>query len=51
MTALIELRNITKTYGQGQASFLALKGVNLSIEEGDCVAVFGCANIGGILIP
>ena len=46
MTALIELRNITKTYGQGQASFLALKGVNLSIEEGDFVAVMGPSGSG-----
>ena len=46
MTALIELRKITKTYGQGQASFLALKGVNLSIEEGDFVAVMGPSGSG-----
>lgn len=46
MTALIELRNITKTYGQGQVSFLALKGVNLSIEEGDFVAVMGPSGSG-----
>ncbi len=46
MTALIELRQITKTYGQGQASFLALKGVNLTIEEGDFVAVMGPSGSG-----
>jgi putative ABC transport system ATP-binding protein len=46
MSALIELRGITKTYGQGQASFLALKGVNLSIEQGDFVAVMGPSGSG-----
>ena len=46
MSALIELRNITKTYGQGQASFLALKGVDLSIDQGDFVAVMGPSGSG-----
>lgn len=43
---LIELRNITKTYGQGQAQFQALKGVNLTIEKGDFVAVMGPSGSG-----
>ncbi|WP_020395911.1 ABC transporter ATP-binding protein [Thiolinea disciformis] len=43
---LIELRNITKTYGQGQAQFQALKGVNLSIDKGDFVAVMGPSGSG-----
>ena len=46
MSALIELRNITKTYGRGQASFQALKGVNLRIEQGDFVAVMGPSGSG-----
>lgn len=46
MTALIELRGITKTYGQGQASFQALKGVDLSIDAGDFVAVMGPSGSG-----
>lgn len=43
---LIELRNITKTYGQGQAQFQALKGVNLTIEKGDFVAIMGPSGSG-----
>jgi len=33
-TPLIELRGITKVYGQGNTAFQALKGVDLSIERG-----------------
>ena len=46
MSALIELRNIIKIYGEGQASFLALKGVSLTIEEGDFVAIMGPSGSG-----
>ena len=46
MSALIELRNIIKIYGEGQASFLALKGVSLTIEEGDFVAIMGSSGSG-----
>ena len=43
---LIELRGITKTYGQGQAAFQALRGVDLLIEQGDFVAVMGPSGSG-----
>nr|WP_232539915.1 ABC transporter ATP-binding protein [Azohydromonas aeria] len=43
---LIRLRGITKRYGQGQAAFLALKGVDLDIDEGDFVAVMGPSGSG-----
>ncbi len=46
MSALIEFRNITKTYGQGQAAFQALRGVDLRIDEGDFVAVMGPSGSG-----
>ncbi len=43
---LIELRDVTKVYGQGQAAFQALRGVNLRIEAGDFVAVMGPSGSG-----
>ncbi len=43
---LIELRGITKTYGQGPAAFQALRGVDLTIEQGDFVAVMGPSGSG-----
>jgi putative ABC transport system ATP-binding protein len=43
---LIQLRGISKTYGQGQAAFLALKGLDLSIDRGDFVAVMGPSGSG-----
>ncbi|MGC1269541.1 MAG: ABC transporter ATP-binding protein, partial [Croceibacterium sp.] len=45
-TPLIELAGITKTFGEGAAAFQALKGVNLTIERGDFVAVMGPSGSG-----
>jgi len=44
--ALIELRDVTKTYGQGPATFLALRGVNLRIGAGEFVAIMGPSGSG-----
>jgi len=43
---LIEFRGITKTYGQGQAAFQALSGVDLSIQQGEFLAVMGPSGSG-----
>jgi putative ABC transport system ATP-binding protein len=43
---LIRLRNVTKTFGTGQAAFQALKGVDLDIMAGDFVAVMGPSGSG-----
>jgi putative ABC transport system ATP-binding protein len=43
---LIELRGVTKVYGQGLATLLALKGIDLTIEEGEFVAVMGPSGSG-----
>ena len=54
---LIELRGVTKIYGQGHAAMRALDGIDLSIRRGEFVAVMGpsgsgkstCMNILGCL--
>ncbi len=43
---LIRLSGITKTYGSGQAAFQALKGIDLTIEAGDFVAIMGPSGSG-----
>lgn len=44
--SLIELRDLTKTYGKGDAAFEALKGINLSISTREYVAVMGPSGSG-----
>ena len=44
--ALIEAKNLIKTYVTGEESFNALDGVSLSIEEGEFVAIMGASGSG-----
>ena len=44
--ALIEVTTLQKTYQEGAAPVVALKGVSLSIDEGDFVAVMGPSGCG-----
>ncbi len=43
---LLELRGIRKVYGEGQAAVEALRGIDLTIREGEFVAVMGASGSG-----
>jgi putative ABC transport system ATP-binding protein len=44
--ALIDIRNVTKTYGAGETAVHALRGVSLRVEAGEYVAVMGSSGSG-----
>ena len=44
--ALMVLRGITKSFKNGQESLQVLKGIDLSVEEGDFVAIMGPSGSG-----
>ncbi|SDM80735.1 ABC transporter ATP-binding protein [Maricaulis salignorans] len=46
MTALIECRNLVKTYSMGDMTIRALDGVSLAIEAGEYVAIMGSSGSG-----
>jgi putative ABC transport system ATP-binding protein len=43
---MIEVKNITKTYGSGDTAYQALKGVSFTIEDGEFVAIMGPSGSG-----
>jgi len=45
-TPLIQLRQVTKMYGSGATALQALKGVDLTIQSGDFVAIMGPSGSG-----
>lgn len=46
MTAVIEGRALTKTYGGGDAAISALRGVDVAVERGEFVAIMGPSGCG-----
>src|ERR1700754_5041778 len=46
MQPLIELRGVTKIYGTGEARVAALAGIDLSVHDGEFVAVMGPSGSG-----
>jgi len=43
---VLEARNLTKTYGEGEARVEALKGVDLAVRPGEMVAIMGRSGSG-----
>lgn len=43
---MIEVRNVTKTYGKKQNAFVALKGISFNIPDGASVAIVGKSGSG-----
>jgi len=46
LTPVVELKNLSKTYGKRSTAFKALKDVNLSIYRGETVAIVGKSGSG-----
>ncbi|HLG40663.1 MAG TPA: ATP-binding cassette domain-containing protein, partial [Chitinophagaceae bacterium] len=58
--ALLELKNVSKGFGEGKSRTEVLKNINLTIEQGEFVAIVGFTGsgkttlikmIGGLLFP
>ena len=46
MTAVVEMHDITKVYGQGEAEVRAVDGISITVEPGEYVAIMGASGSG-----
>ena len=46
MSTIIEAKGLTKSYGTKAEAFMALNGIDLSIEKGESVAIVGKSGSG-----
>ena len=44
--SFLQLRNVSKSYGEGAAAVHAIEGIDLSVDEGHLVAVMGPSGSG-----
>ena len=43
---VLKTENLTKTYGQGETAVIALENANISVEQGEFVAIVGTSGSG-----
>ena len=43
---MIEVKDITKSYGNGESRFQILQGISLEIKDGDFVVILGASGSG-----
>jgi putative ABC transport system ATP-binding protein len=46
VTAVVQMQDITKVYGEGEAEVRAVDGVSLTVESGEYVAIMGASGSG-----
>ena len=46
MSSLLEVKNLYKAYGNGAAKVEVLKGIDLTVEAGDTIALVGPSGAG-----
>ena len=46
VATVLDVREVTKTYGSGDTAVHALRGVSLAVEQGDFVAIMGASGSG-----
>ncbi|MED2642965.1 ATP-binding cassette domain-containing protein, partial [Bacillus thuringiensis] len=43
---IVRIENVVKSYGEGNSRVDALKGINLSIQQGEFVSIVGASGSG-----
>ena len=46
MTPVLDVRRVTKVYGEGDTAVHALRGVSLTVQRGEYVAIMGASGSG-----